>query len=75
MIAAIILWAAFIYTTIVAVTVHLLPHILSWDLDHQLVIFLVIDAAILQFLAWLYKRLPNKPTNIAFAWMNKVSLF
>jgi len=74
MITAVILWGAFIYTTIAAVIIHLMPHIFSWNLDRQLVIFIVLDVMLLQFLAWLYKKMPHKPKNIVFVWLEKVSL-
>jgi len=72
--AAIILWIAFIYTAIVSVFAHLIPHIISWKFDTKLVSFLVIDALILQVWAWLYKKLPHKPSIIAIRWMDKVSI-
>lgn len=73
--AAICLWLVFLYVALVAITVHLLPHVLSWELDQKLVLFLLLDAAILQFIAWLYKKLPAKPKNVAFSWIEKVSIF
>ena len=75
MIVAVCLWAVFLYVASVAIVVHLLPHVLSWKLDYKLVLFLLIDAAILQLLAWIYKKLPAKPKNIVFSWVEKVSFF
>lgn len=74
-ILAICLWLVFLYVAFVAISVHLLPHIFSWGLNHKLVLFLMIDAALLQLIAWVYKKLPAKPENRLFAWMEKVSLF
>ena len=74
LVAAVILWAAFLYTALVTAT-HFLPHFLSWELDPKLVLFLLLDLVLLQLLAWLYEKLPHKPKNLMFAWMEKVSLF
>jgi len=74
MTTATFLWGAFIYMAIVAVT-NFLPHFFSWDLDLRLVFFFMLDLVILEFLALLYQKLPHKPKNIAFAWLEKVSLF
>jgi hypothetical protein len=71
---AFFLWVAFLYAAVVTIFIHFLPHFVSWKLDQQLVYFLLVDFVILQLLAWLYKKLPNKPNNIAFTWMEKVSL-
>lgn len=45
--AAITLWAAFLYVVIVALFVHFLPHFFGSELDLKLVIFLMIDIALL----------------------------
>ena len=74
-IASICLWLLFLYVAFVAITVHLIPHFFAWELDHKLVIFLLLDAIYLQVLAWLYKKLPHKPKHIIFSWMEKISLF
>ncbi len=73
--AAVCLWAVFLYVVLVSIAVTLIPHLLSWDLDPKQVLFLVLDIALLQLLAWIYKKLPRKPNNIVFSWMEKVSLF
>ncbi len=72
---AIIIWVIFLYVAIAAIIFHLLPHLISWELDQKLVIFILLDLAILQLLSWIYKKLPFKPKNIAFSWLEKVSLF
>ena len=74
MIAAVVLWLAFLYTVFVAVTVHLIPNVTASEIDTQLAFLIVIDLAILQFLAWLYKELPDKPSSRFFSWMETVSL-
>ena len=74
MIAAVVLWLAFLYTVLVAVTVHLIPSVTASEIDVQLAFFIVIDLAILQFLAWLYIKLPAKPRSRVFSWMETVSL-
>jgi len=74
-ILSVLLWLAYLYTVVVAVCVHLVPYILSWTLDMTLVLFLVLDAAILQFIAWLYNKLPHKPQSWLFKWLDSLSLF
>lgn len=74
-VASVVLWALFIYVAIVAVTVHLIPHILSKELDTRLTLFLLLDALILQAISWIYKKLPTKPKNAVFSWMEKISIF
>jgi hypothetical protein len=74
MIAAIFLWLAFLCTVLVAVTIHLIPSVTASEIDVQLAFFIIIDLAILQFLAWLYKELPDKPSSRVFSWMETVSL-
>ena len=74
LIVAVLIWLGFIYTAFVAITVHLIPHVLASKLDHTMVLFLLMDAIILQFLSWIYKKLPEKPRNRAFTWMEKVSI-
>jgi hypothetical protein len=66
---------SFFYVAFVAISAHLLPHIFSWELNYKLVLFLMIYAALLQFIAWVYKKLPVKPKNRLFSWMERVSLF
>jgi hypothetical protein len=74
-ITATILWLAFLYVAATAVFLDLLPHLLGWEVDFKLVLYLALDAVILQILAFLYQILPHKPKNIAFMWLEKVWLF
>ena len=74
LVAAFFLWLLFLYVSFVAVVLHLLPHFVSSELNERLVLFLVADALILQFLAWAYKKLPTKPQSAAFTWLERVSI-
>lgn len=73
-IIAAILWVAFIYVAATAVFLDLIPHLLGWEIDFKLVLYLALDAVILQILAFLYQILPHKPENKAFTWLEKVWL-
>lgn len=75
LVVTVVLWLAFCYAAVVTVFVHLVPHFLSSTLDQKLVLFIVVDVLLLQAIAWLYKKLPNRPASRAFSWLERVSLF
>lgn len=75
LVAAVLLFVLFIYVCFVAIAVHFIPHFFSWKLDMNLVLFLMLDALILQLISWVYKKLPAKPKNVFISWIEKVSVF
>lgn len=64
--AAFCILVLFLYVAFVAIVFHLVPHFVSSELNPTLVWYLVADAVILQFLAWIYKRLPTRPKGRVF---------
>jgi hypothetical protein len=75
LVTAVLLFALFLYVSFVAIVFHFIPHFLAWELDMNLVLFLMLDALILQLISWVYKKLPAKPKNAVFSWMEKISIF
>lgn len=78
---AVVIWIAFIYSAIVAITQHFLPFILRGELiplvrgqpiENPLTPYLlVLDLGLLYFLKWLYKKIPFRPSSIIFRWLEK----
>ena len=71
---AVVLWVAWLYVALVAVAVHLVPHVLAWELDRGLRFALVLDVLLLTVLRAAYARLPHRPRSRAFAWLEDASL-
>jgi len=72
---AVLLFVLFLYVSFVAIAVHLIPHLWAWELDMNLVLFLILDALILQLISYAYKQLPAKLKNAVFSWIEKISIF
>ena len=80
LVAAFCIWLLFLYTAFVALVIHFLPYFVadpfgSSEPNHRLVWFLMADLAIMQALAWAYKKLPARPQSRLFAWLERVSIF
>ena len=73
-ISAVILWLGFIYVSIVTIFVHFIPHFLGTRINDFIIYSLLLDLIILEIIALFFKKLPYKPQNLLFNWLEKISL-
>ena len=71
---AFLLGLAFLYVALVAVTIHAIPHVLSWSNPEKGALFLTADAVILASITWLYRKLPHRPRSVLFSLLEKSPL-